>query len=58
MNRAATCADCVDDVDHCHDVWVRHTDGHEECLAVGCRFGDDAHLLVVACVDVDPRCCA
>lgn len=51
------CRDCVDDVEHCHAVWIRHLDGHEECLAVDCRLGDDAHVLILTCTDVDPACC-
>lgn len=53
-----TCVDCEDDTEHCHAVWLRHRDGHEECLAVECRTGADTHLFVLACVDVDPGCCA
>jgi hypothetical protein len=54
----ADCVDCTDDSEHCHAVWIRHGDGHQECLAVECRIGAAAHLFVIACVDVDPGCCA
>ena len=54
---AVDCDDCRDEIDHCHAVWVRHRDGHEECLAVDCRVGGETHVYVVACVDVDPGCC-
>ena len=37
---------------------VRDPDGHGECLALECRFGPEAHVVVIACVDVDHRCCA
>jgi hypothetical protein len=52
------CVECTDDTEHCHAVWIRHADGHEECLAVECRTGSDAHVLIIACVEVDPGCCA
>ena len=54
-----TCADCGDDeLVHCHAAWVRHADGHEECLVISCRSGPDAHELLVLCRDVDADCCA
>ena len=52
------CLDCIDDAEHCHWAWVRHPDGHGECLALECRFGPEAHVVVIACVDVDHGCCA
>ncbi|MCO8126060.1 hypothetical protein NHL50_02435 [Acidimicrobiia bacterium EGI L10123] len=52
------CPDCVDDSEHCHWAWVRHPDGWGECLALECRFGPEAHVVVIACVDVDHGCCA
>jgi hypothetical protein len=52
-----SCIDCTDEIDHCHAVWIRHADGHEECLAIECRAGADAHLLVVTCFDIDHDCC-
>ena len=51
------CVDCPDESEHCHAVWIRHADGHEECLAIECHVGGDAHLFVIACVEVDPGCC-
>jgi hypothetical protein len=54
---AVHCPDCTADVDHCHAVWIRHADGHEECLAVECRVGAHAHLFVIACTEVGPGCC-
>jgi hypothetical protein len=55
---ATDCIDCTDELDHCHWAWVRHPDGHGECLALECRLGPEAHVVIVACVDVDDRCCA
>lgn len=52
------CIDCADDTEHCHWAWVRHPDGYGECLALECRFGPEAHVVVIACVDVDHGCCA
>ena len=52
-----SCVDCASDAEHCHAVWVRHPDGHGECLAVRCRVGEDAHLYVITCVEVDDACC-
>ena len=52
------CHDCTDDSEHCHWAWVRHPDGHGECLALECRFGADAHVVVITCVDVHDGCCA
>lgn len=57
MSATDTCTDCADDLDHCHAAWIRHADGHQECLAIECRVGADAHLFVLACVEVDPGCC-
>lgn len=54
---AIDCPDCTDDIEHCHWAWVRHPDGGD-CLALECRFGPDAHVVVVDCVDVDHGCCA
>jgi hypothetical protein len=55
---AGDCLDCSDDSEHCHWAWVRHPDGHGECLALECRFGPDAHVVVISCVDVEHGCCA
>ncbi len=53
------CVDCTGETEHCHWAWVRHPDGHGECLALECRFGPDAHVIIVACADVhDDACCA
>lgn len=51
------CTDCAQDTDHCHAVWLRHRDGHEECLAVECRTDAGGHVFVLACAEVDPGCC-
>ena len=52
-----SCSDCRDEIEHCHAVWVRHRDGHEECLGLECRSRAHAHVLVVVCTEVDPACC-
>ena len=52
------CLDCGDDTDHCHAAWVRHPDGHEECLVLTCSLGPESHAVIVLCGDVDVACCA
>lgn len=48
----------LSDAEHCHWAWVRHPDGHGECLALECRFGPESHVAVIACIDVDHGCCS
>ena len=52
------CVECTDDLAHCHAAWVRHPDGHEECLVLTCRLGPESHAIVVVCDELDPVCCA
>jgi hypothetical protein len=54
---ASACPDCRDELAHCHAAWLNHVDGHEECLAVSCRLGPDAHLVILRCREVDAACC-
>ena len=56
MIESPGCPDCRDELDHCHAVWLVHDDGHEECIVAACDVGGDAHVLVVACREVDPAC--
>jgi hypothetical protein len=53
-----SCVGCVDDTEHCHAAWVRHPDGHEECLVVTCTLGPESHAVLVLCGEVDLACCA
>ncbi len=55
---SARCVDCERGLDHCHAVWIRHLDGHEECVVASCHLADDAHVFIVSCTDVDPGCCS
>lgn len=55
--RMATCLDCRRELAHCHATWVRHRDGHEECLVLSCDLDGDAHVIVVSCTELDPTCC-
>ena len=43
--------------EHCHDTLIRHVSGHIECADPGCRTGRMAHVLVVACTELEPGCC-
>ena len=51
------CVECRDDLAHCHAAWIRHPDGHEECLVLSCQLGPDSHEIIVLCHEVDADCC-
>ena len=55
-----TCSDCDTDLDHCHDLLIRHADGTIECTAEGdCTMRIEVHTWVLPCVAVFPEeCCA
>jgi hypothetical protein len=52
------CLDCGEGTEHCHAAWIRHPDGHEECLVVTCSLGSESHAVMVLCGEVDVACCA
>lgn len=56
MNATATCRDCSDDLDHCHDTLIVHVDGRVECGEAGCHAVVVRHSLVIPCADLGRGC--
>ena len=51
------CMDCDEDLEHCHGVVVRHSDGRCECVDdPGCAGAEPAHGWVVGCAEVGCPC--
>jgi hypothetical protein len=53
-----SCADCAAGEDHCHEVWVVHDDGTQECLHLDCRVEVAGHGWRVVCTEVHDCGCA
>jgi hypothetical protein len=50
------CAECQDDLEHCHGTAIEHLDGAADCSDdPDCRLGAGLHLFVISCAEVD--CC-
>ncbi len=51
------CADCRNDLDHCHGTLVVHREGFLECTVFGCTGYDRGrHELVSDCQLIDSGC--
>jgi hypothetical protein len=50
------CTDCTQDLAHCHETLVVHTDGISECLDSHCAEAWETHLVVATCQDLDWSC--
>jgi hypothetical protein len=52
------CAECEDDLEHCHGTAIVHADGRCECSDdIDCRALAEVHAFAVACREVDCPCC-
>jgi hypothetical protein len=52
-----TCAECEQDLEHCHGTAIAHFDGSGECSEdPDCRLAVELHLFVVSCGEVDCAC--
>ncbi len=57
VERQIQCADCVSDVDHCHDCLLRHADGSLECTGVNCvDLASVRHALSIDCAQLQGDC--
>ncbi len=49
---ARACADCDDDLEHCHGASLVHIDGSVECTdEATCRLAAELHRFVMRCED-------
>jgi hypothetical protein len=55
----SACADCDQDLEHCHGTAFQHCDGAADCSDdPGCRLPADLHLFVAGCAEVGCDCTA
>jgi hypothetical protein len=53
----AGCADCTQDLEHCHGTLIRHPDGFTECADdPGCGCGVDLHVFGICCDETGCLC--
>jgi hypothetical protein len=53
----SACADCAQDLEHCHGTAFQHCDGAADCSDdPGCRLPAELHLFVVSCAEVGCAC--
>jgi hypothetical protein len=50
------CADCVGELEHCHETSIEHADGFTECLDPACNLHHGLHTWQVSCAVFDPPC--
>ena len=51
------CAECQQDLEHCHGTAILHVDGVADCSdAPDCRLTAELHRFVISCAELD-RCC-
>jgi hypothetical protein len=51
------CAECQQDLEHCHGTAILHVDGAADCSDdPDCRLTAELHLFVMSCAELD-RCC-
>jgi hypothetical protein len=52
-----TCAECRQDLEHCHGAAIRHWDGWGDCSDdPGCRLAPEQHQFVISCREVQCDC--
>jgi hypothetical protein len=52
-----TCADCVQDLEHCHGTAFVHCDGSADCSDdPDCRLPAELHVFVASCAEVSCGC--
>jgi hypothetical protein len=55
---STSCKWCNDDLEHCHDSWVRHTSGDRHCMNPLCVIPPEAHHMAIACNEFGCACVA
>ena len=51
------CAECQQDLEHCHGTAILHVDGAADCSDdPDCRLTAELHRFVISCAELD-RCC-
>jgi|HubBroStandDraft_4_1064222.scaffolds.fasta_scaffold832347_1 hypothetical protein len=51
------CAECQQDLEHCHGTAILHVDGAADCSDdPDCRLTAELHWFVISCAELD-RCC-
>jgi hypothetical protein len=51
------CAECGQDLEHCHGTAIMHLDGTADCTDdPGCRLAGDQHLFVISCSEAGCDC--
>jgi hypothetical protein len=51
------CADCQQDLEHCHGTAIAHIDGTGDCTDDdACRLAIEQHLYTISCSEVDCPC--
>jgi len=56
MNTDSVCADCAEQLAHCHETLVIHTDGDAECFDGTCTESWEEHAIVATCTDLNWIC--
>ena len=52
------CAECAQDLEHCHGTAIVHLDGAADCSdEPDCRLTAGLHVFVLSCAEMD-GCCA
>jgi hypothetical protein len=51
------CAECDQDLEHCHGTAIVHCDGSADCAEdTGCHLIVEQHLFAISCAEVDCDC--
>jgi len=51
------CAECEQDLEHCHGTAIVHPDGAADCSdGPDCRLTAELHLFVISCAEMDGCC--
>jgi hypothetical protein len=51
------CAECKQDLEHCHGTAIVHLDGAADCSDdPDCRLTAELHLFVISCAEMDGCC--
>jgi hypothetical protein len=51
------CAECDQDLEHCHGTAIAHFDGSADCAEEpDCRLAVEQHVYLISCAEVDCPC--
>ena len=50
------CLDCLEELEHCHELLVLHSDGSLECGDNLCAADPDVHEWTITCADLSSAC--